>query len=379
MADQWKVLPEKQEATNNCPGGVDRERRYRRAPFPRFAIATNLSRPKMAAMQYRKLGSSGFLVSPVCLGTMTFGSPVSKADSIKLIHGAMDMGINFIDTANVYEGYARKLGSSGGVAEEILGEALADRRDRAIVATKVGSPNGPGPQDVGLAPTTIQRELDRSLQRLKTDYIDLYIIHWPDDHTPLETTLGAMETAVRQGKILAFGVSNHYAWQLCEFLWAADKRHWPRAVSSQIPYSMLKRDFHNDLEFCAKRDIAVTPYQALQGGLLTGKYRRGQPIPKGSRLEENPAWIMKPDDDIYDQLEATEKLAQEAGLSFSQYTTAWTLAQPAMASLVIGVKTIEQVKDAIDGASANIPPEILAKQDEITPPPHRHRSPFTRP
>src|SRR5262245_47305850 len=140
-------------------------------------------------MQLRTLGSSGLLVSPICLGTMTFGTPVGAADAVRLTHAALDLGINFIDTANVHEGYARYLGSAGGVAEEIVGKALSDRRDRAILATKVCAPVGPGPQERGLSAVHILRELDRSLKRLRTDVIDLYIIHWPDKHVPLETTL----------------------------------------------------------------------------------------------------------------------------------------------------------------------------------------------
>ena len=330
-------------------------------------------------MKLRPLGSSGLLVSPVCLGTMTFGSPVEEADAIKITHGAIDLGINFIDTANVYEGYNRFLGSSGGVAEEILGKALADRRDKVVLATKVGAPLGPGPQDVGLSPSTIGRELDASLKRLKTDYIDLYILHWPDAHTPLETTLSAIETAVRQGKVRSFGVSNHFAFDLCELLWIADKYGWPKPVSSQIPYSMLKRGFNTDLEFCEKHNIGVTPYQILEGGLLTGKYKRGQAIPEGSRMQENPNWLSNPDKAIYDQLEATEALASDAGIPFSQYTVAWTLAQQAMASVVLGVKSLKQVEDAVAGAQASLPSDMLDRQDKITPAPHRHSAPFTRP
>ena len=330
-------------------------------------------------MRFRRLGSSGILVSPICLGTMTFGSPVNEKDAIKLTHAAIDLGINFIDTANVYEGYSRVLGSPGGVAEEILGKALRGRRNEVILATKVGSPNGPGPQDVGNSVTTILNALEASLKRLATDYVDLYIVHWPDEHTPLETTLSAMETLYRQGKIRAFGVSNHMAYQLCEFLWLADRYGWPKVISSQIPFSLLKRDFQNDLEFCASHDIAVTPYQVLQGGLLTGKYKRGQPIPKGSRLDESPGWMAHPEEAIFDQLEATESLADEAGLAFPQYSVAWALAQPAMASMIVGAKTHDQLKDAIAGAEARIPAEILAKQDAITPPPPRHKAPFSRP
>src|SRR5262245_40452957 len=174
-------------------------------------------------MQYRLLGSSGLLVSPICLGTMTFGSPVDEAGSIRLVHAAIDLGVNFIDTANVYEGYARFLGSPGGVAEAILGKALQGRRDKVIVATKVGAPVGPGPQDRGLSPVHLLREVERSLKRLQTDVIDLYILHWPDRDAPLETTLAAVDRAVRDGKVRCFGLSNHAAWQMCEFLWLADR------------------------------------------------------------------------------------------------------------------------------------------------------------
>jgi L-glyceraldehyde 3-phosphate reductase len=150
-------------------------------------------------------------------------------------------------------------------------------------------------------------------------------------------------------------------------------------VSSQIPYSLLKRHFNIDLEFCDKHNIGVTPYQILEGGLLTGKYKRGQEVPEGSRLKENPKWMTNPDDSLYDQLEATEALASELGVPFSQYTVAWTLAQQAMTSLVLGVTKLQQIADAIAGAQVSIPDDILKKQDAITPPPHRHRAPFSRP
>lgn len=324
-------------------------------------------------MQYRPLGASGLLVSPICLGTMTFGTPVQETDAIRLIHSAIDLGINFIDTANVYEGYARYLGSAGGVAEEIVGKALRDRRDSMILATKVGAPVGPGPQDRGLSAVHILRELDRSLRRLQTDYIDLYIVHWPDKHVPLETTLTAIDTAVRQGKIRHFGVSNHSAWQLAEMLWIAERQGGPRAVSSQIPFSLLRREFQHDLPFCLKHGIGVTPYQALQGGLLTGKYRRGQPPPADSRAAEKPDWVWKQDDPLFDRLERVEILAHHMDVPVSQYALAWTLAQPAMSSLVVGVKRLEQIEDAVQAAGLVIPHEHFAKLDAICPPPwHQH-------
>jgi len=326
-------------------------------------------------MQLRQLGSSGLLVSPVCLGTMTFGSPVAEVDAIRLTHAAIDLGINFIDTANVYEGYARYLGSPGGVAEEIVGKALRDRRDRVILATKVAAPVGPGPQDRGLSAVHILRELDRSLKRLQTDVIDLYIIHWPDKCVPLEVTLRAIDTAVQQGKIRYFGASNHSAWQLCEMLWLADRNVLPRVVSSQIPCSLLRRELHNDLTFCQQHGIGVTPYQSLQGGLLTGKYRRGQPPPADSRAAEKPDWVWKQDDALFDRLEAVADLAAEAGVPMARYALAWTLTQPAMSSLIVGVKSIEQIEDAVAAASVPIPAEHFSRLDAICPPPWRQPDP----
>jgi aryl-alcohol dehydrogenase-like predicted oxidoreductase len=222
--------------------------------------------PTTPPLKLRRLGASGLLVSPVCLGTMTFGTPVPEKGSIELVHAAIDLGINFVDTANVYEGYRRYLGSPGGVAEEIVGKALRDRRDKVVLATKVGAPLGPGPQDRGLSASHILREVNRSLRRLQTDYIDLYIIHWPDRHVPPETTLAAIDQCVRQGKVRYFGASNHSAWQLCELRWLAERHGWPLVVSSQIPFSLLRREFQYDLTFCEQYDVGVTPYQILQGG-----------------------------------------------------------------------------------------------------------------
>lgn len=327
-------------------------------------------------MNYCSLGASGLLVSPICLGTMTFGTPVGEADAIRLTHAAIDLGVNFIDTANAYEGYARYLGSAGGVAEEIVGKALRDRRDRVILATKVAAPVGPGPQDRGLSAVHILRELDRSLQRLQTDVIDLYLIHWPDKHVPLDVMLRAIDVATKQGKIRYFGASNHTAWQLCKMLWLADRQGWPPVVSSQIPLSLLRRELQHDLPFCEQHGIGVTPYQSLQGGLLTGKYRRGQPPPADSRAAEKPEWVWKRDEALFDRLEAIEALAAEAGSPLAQYALAWSLAQPAVSSLVVGVKRLEQIQDAVAAAEVVIPREHFARLDSICPPPWQQPDPI---
>ena len=327
-------------------------------------------------MQYRVLGSSGLLVSPICLGTMTFGHPVPAPEATRLIHAAIDTGINFIDTANVYEGYKRYLGSPGGTAEEIVGKAIQGRRDQVVVTTKVCAPVGPGPLDRGLSAKHIFREVDRSLQRLKTDYIDLYVIHWPDNKVPLETTLDALDKIVRQGKVRMIGASNHSAAQLCEMLWLADKNGWPRMVSSQIPFSMLRREFQYDLEFCQQHSIGVTPYQPLQGGLLTGKYAQGQPLPGDSRAAEKPEWMWQFDDALFGRLEKAGALAAEAGIPMTQYALAWTLMQPAMSSLVVGVKNLKHLQDAVDSLNVQIPPEDLEKINQICPPPWRQNDPI---
>jgi aryl-alcohol dehydrogenase-like predicted oxidoreductase len=326
-------------------------------------------------MQLRRLGGSGLMVSPICLGTMTFGAPVSEEDSIRLIHAAIDQGVNFIDTANVYEGYRRFLGSPGGVAEEIVGKALRDRRDKAVLATKVGAPVGPGPQDRGLSAVHVLREVDRSLRRLQTDTIDLYIIHWPDKQVPLAETLSAIDTAVRQGKVRSFGTSNHAAWQMCELLWLADRHGGPRVVSSQVPFSMLRRELTADLAFCQRHQVGVTAYQALQGGLLSGKYRRGQPPPAGTRAAEKPDWIWKLDDALLGRVEALCGLAAELNVSATQYALAWTLAQPAMTSAIVGVKRPEQLTECITATEVQIPPEHHARIDAISPPPWKQNDP----
>lgn len=332
-------------------------------------------RKGIVAMKSRRLGSSGLLVSPICLGTMTFGTPVPEAEAIRLVHAAIDLGINFIDTANVYEGYRRVLGSAGGVAEEILGKALRQHRQRVVLATKVGAPIGPGPQDRGLSTVHVLRELEHSLRRLQTDMIDLYIVHWPDKEVPLETTLSALDQAVRQGKVRHVGASNHLAWQLCELLALADRHGWTRIVCSQVPFSLLRREFQHDLEFCAGHDIGVTPYQALQGGLLSGKYRRGQPPPADSRAAEKPEWLWKLDDALFDRIEAVEALAREIGVPPAQYALAWALAQPGMTSLIVGVKRLEQIQQAIASLEVGIPREHLAKLDSICPPPWQQFDP----
>ena len=288
-------------------------------------------------------------VSPVTLGTMTFGSPVAFDDAVKLTQYALSRGVNHIDTANMYEGYNRVAGSAGGVAEEIVGKAIQGMaRGDVIVSTKVGMKVGDAPEDEGTSAAAIQKQLDASLKRLKTDYIDLYYLHRFDAAVEPVVILKAMQKAIFAGKIRYYGVSNYSTEQLKALLAAADANRLPRPVVCQPPLSMLKPDALSTLiPLCAAEDLAVIPYQIYQGGLLTGKYKRGMQPPQGSRAAEKPAWLAVPDDALFDRLEAIEASAAKLGLSMPAYALRWTLEQPAVVSAIVGVKSERQVDDAV--------------------------------
>lgn len=280
----------------------------------------------------------------LCLGTMTFGTPVGEADAIRLTHWAIDEGVNFIDTANMYEGYARVAGSPGGVAEAILGKALSGRRSDVVLATKLGMKVGAAPEDSGTSPAAIRKQLDRSLARLKTDFVDIYYLHVPDLQTPLSDILGTLKEAIDAGKVRHYGVSNYSAVQLADLLAVADAGGLPRPVVHQPPYSLLKRDIEQDLlPLCRKEQIAVVPYQVLQGGLLTGKYHRGQPVPRDSRKAEQSGWVWDLSDDLFNRLETIEAEAKNKGRTLLEHALQSVLDQPTVASAVVGIKRAEQL------------------------------------
>ena len=288
-------------------------------------------------------------VSPVTLGTMTYGSPVAYDEAVKLTRYALKRGINHIDTANMYEGYNRYAGSAGGVAEEIVGAAVKGMaRNDVILSTKVGMKVGDAPEDEGTSAAAIQKQLDASLKRLQTDYIDLYYLHRYDAGIGMDEILSAMQKAISAGKIRYYGVSNYSAEQLKALLAAADANRLPRPVVCQPPLSLLRQDALGELiPLCAAEDLAVIPYQIYQGGLLTGKYRRGAEPPKGSRAEEKPAWLATPDGALFDRLEEIEADAKAHGIPMSAYALRWTLEQPAVVSAIVGVKSERQVDDAL--------------------------------
>ena len=316
-------------------------------------------------MELRSIPKTDLEVSPICLGTMTFGTPVGEADAIGIIQWAIDHGVNFIDSANMYEGYARSAGSAGGVAEEILGKALKGRRDEAVVATKVGMKVGDAPEDDGTSADAVRVQLDRSLERLQTDYIDLYYLHRPDPGSDTAETLGALDEAIQQGKIRYWAVSNYSSELLEELLRIADENSLARPVVIQPFFNLLSPE--STLEFpglgeitirakeellplCEREQIGVVPYRILNCGVLTGKYHRGQQAPTDSRAAEKPGWLPDLTDELFDKLEEIEQAAAARGLTMVQYAIRWVLEQPAVVAAIVGVRRTEQLEEAIAAA-----------------------------
>ena len=303
-------------------------------------------------MKNHLIPKTDLMVSPICLGTMTFGTPVGEKDAVRIVHWGLDNRVNFIDTANMYEGYDRFIGSAGGVAEEIIGAALKGRRSEAIVATKVGMKVGDQPVDEGTSPEAIRIQLDRSLKRMQTDYIDIYYLHRPDPGVEPVEMIGALNEAINQGKIRYYGISNYSAEQTADLLKIADENNLPRPVIHQPPFSLLKPDSLKDiLPLCEKEHIGAAPYQVLQGGLLTGKYRRGKSIPESSRKSEKESWLPDFTDEMFDALEKIEEEARRNGESLLEYTLRKTLVIPAVVAVITGVKRIDQLENLTKAVS----------------------------
>jgi L-glyceraldehyde 3-phosphate reductase len=299
-------------------------------------------------MIQKTLSKTDLKVAPLCLGTMTFGTPVGEADAIRLTHWAVEHGVNFLDTANMYEGYTRYPGSAGGVGEEILGKALKGKRDQVVLATKVGMKIGSADDDQGASRKHILREIDRSLARLGCDFVDLYYMHKFDPATPLTESAQAFNDLIEAGKVRYWAISNFSAEQISSLFKVCDENNLQRPVALQPAYSLLKRDIEAEiLPLCQREQIAVLPYQVLQGGLLTDKYQRGAEVPKDSRQVEKPEWTMALTSDMFDQLEQIKADAQKQGRTLLQHALKSLLETPAIFSLVVGVKTIPQLERLI--------------------------------
>ena len=305
------------------------------------------------------------MVSPLCLGTMMFGKwgNPDHADSIRIIHAALDAGINFVDTADVY---------AQGESEEIVGKALSGRREEVILATKVHGSMGDGPNQRGNSRRWITTAVEDSLRRLDTDWIDLYQIHRHDSHIALEETLGALTDLQRAGKIRAFGCSTFPAEVIVEAHWTSERRGLGRFVSEQPPYSILMRGIERDVLPTALRyGMGVLPWSPLQGGWLAGKYRRGRDAPETGRTRmmpdrfdtSNPENAAK-----LDAVEALAELAEQSDLSLIHLALAFTLAHPGVTSPIIGPRTMEQLESQLGAAETQLGADVLDRIDEIVPP-----------
>ena len=242
-------------------------------------------------MDYREIGNSGIKVSSICLGTMNFSNPVSDEDSIKMLHWALDHGINFIDTADIYEGYDRVLGSPGGKAESFIGAGLKEKRKQAIITTKVGnSVGGSSYEGAGLGEKHITHQINASLKRMQTDYVDIYELHKPDPETPLVETLSVIDKLIQSGKVRVWGFSNFETTQINEMVTICKENGWDLPVINQPLYNWLIRDIEeSQLKTCIENNISSTPYRPLERRLLTGKYKKGKTPPPNTRGSENPS------------------------------------------------------------------------------------------
>ena len=323
-------------------------------------------------MDYRFLGKTGLNVSPICIGTMNFGSPLDEARCAALVGHALDAGVNFFDTANVYEGYARSFGSAGGVGEELLGKALAGRRDEAVICTKLGNPNGPGPLDAGLSNRHLTRGLEEGLRRLRTDYVDVLLAHRTDPAVAPEDVWQTLDRLVRSGKVRSAGVSNWPSWRMAQVCELAAQHGWTRSAVSSPEYSLLNRDIELEhIPACAHYDVGLVTYKALKGGALAGKYHRGQTDFAGTRAAEKQYWLPEFDDGLFDKLEAYQRIADRAGMTMLEYTIAWTLSRPMVASLVLAFRNTDQLDGAIAAAAKAVPDADADDLDNIFAPPTR--------
>ena len=287
-------------------------------------------------MEYRQLGKSGVRVSVIGLGTNQFGGKVDQQGVNSIVTTALELGINFFDTA---DGYAK------GRSEETLGVALKGHRDRVVIATKVRSRTGEGTNDQGASRYHILNGVEVSLRRLQSDHIDLYQIHSWDETTPIEETLRTLDQLVRSGKVRYIGASNFAAWQLARANLLADVNGWEPFVSIQPHYHMLERGIENELvPYCNVYNVGILPYFPLAGGFLTGKYHRGEAAPTGSRGESSPYVKRYMTDANYERLEKLEAWAVERNHTMGDLAHAWLLAQPQISSVISGATNTEQVR-----------------------------------
>jgi aryl-alcohol dehydrogenase-like predicted oxidoreductase len=319
-------------------------------------------------MEHRKLGATGISVSPLCLGAMMFGAwgNTDHDDSIRIIDRALDAGINFIDTADVY---------SRGESEEIVGKALAGgKRDNVILATKVHGTMGDDPNEFGNSRRWIVREVENSLRRLNTDWIDLYQIHRPEADTEIDETLGALSDLIHAGKVRYIGSSTFPASKIVEAQWVAERRGRERFVCEQPPYSILIRSVENDiLPTCQRHRMGVIPWSPLAGGWLSGKWRLDAPAEqltsrRSAMIASRYDLSIPANQAKLEAADALAKLAEERGMTLIEMSLAFVLRHPAVTAAIIGPRTMEHLESQLTGAEIELPDEVLDKIDEIVPP-----------
>ncbi|MDX2703869.1 aldo/keto reductase [Streptomyces sp. PA03-6a] len=329
-------------------------------------------------MEYRLLGRSGLRVSALSLGTMTFGGKdvfgnvgnTDVAGAKRQIDMSLDAGVNLIDTADMY---------SGGASEEILGQALAGRRDRVLISSKVRLPMGDGPNDEGLSRHHILHQAEASLRRLGTDHLDIYHVHQWDGLTPLEETMHALDSLVRSGKVRYLGVSNYSGWQLMKALCTADAHGYQRFISNQIYYSLECRDAEYELvPVSLDQGLGILVWSPLAGGLLTGKYRRDQQPADGRHLTEWSEPPVRDEHKLYDTIETIVDIASVHGTSPAQVALAYLLAKPGVTSLVVGARKNEQLADNLGAINLHLAQEDIDRLDKVSAPhliyPHWHQA-----
>jgi len=326
-------------------------------------------------VEYKRLGKSGVKVSSLCLGTMEFGAKIDEATAIKIVKRAVDLGINFIDTADMY---------NNGKSEEILGRAIKGMRDDLVIATKVRHRMGSSPNDEGLSRKHIMHAANESLRRLGTDYIDVYFSHrpsnvpWPPieitaEPEPLKETLVAFTDLVRSGRVLYLGCSNYPAWLTCKSLWLSDHHMLEEFVVTSPPYNLLSRGIESEIiPLCVDQGIGIVPYSPLAGGVLTGKYKVGKPPPAGSRGAAAPEWFKGCDFYWEDPahvrtVDSLQEFSRTRGKPMGQIALAWVLANPAVSSCVIGAKSEQQLEEHVATTELSLSKSDLEEIDRLVP------------
>lgn len=311
-------------------------------------------------MEYRNLGRSGLKVSAMSLGTNAFGTRADEATSIAVVHKALDLGINLLDTADVY---------GNGESERIIGLALKGRRSQAVLATKCVMPMGNGPNDSGASRQHILDAVDASLKRLQTEYIDLYQMHRWDANTPLEETLRTLDDLVRWGKVRYIGSSNYTGWQIAKAVGVQERYGWARFISNQPEYSPVRRGIEREIIPAGLSEgVAQIVYFPLAGGLLSGKYKQGEAPPpdsravtQGQRFVNN--FLTDRNFAIADRL---HKIASEAGISLPHLTLAWVMAKPGVGSAIVGATKPGQVEENAGASAVKLPADVIKAVDEAT-------------